>query len=196
MAYDEEDVITPQTVEASVSTADSRIVSTLDSDITQTPEKSDRQIPASNGSSSDEIEYGALGFPTEPVSDSEVTVSPDESQTAMQTQRIALEWNQLNKLFAMGVTEEERAQGFRWLSAPNARYLGFVPRKKDKRKYLNALPLIDADAKPTNDFDFHLPISTEQRCGMFVFFLVFAAIAVGVVFYLRSVEQAATSSST
>lgn len=194
MAYDEEDIITPQTVEVSITTADSRIVRTSGSEVTQTPEKSDGHIPASSESSLDEIEYGALGFPVELVSDSEQTVSPDKSQAAMQTQRIVLEWKQLNKPFAMGVTEEEKAQGFRWLSAPNPRYLGFVPRKKDKRKYLNVLPLVDA--KPKNDFVFHMPIASGQRCGMFLFFMLFAAIAGGVVFFLRSVEQTSGSSSS
>lgn len=194
MVIDEEDMITRQSVEILVTTDNNRIASTSDSDVSQTPEKSNSQIPASSETSSGEAEYGVLRFPMEypRVSDSDATVSPDESQAAMQTQRIALEWNQLNKLFAMGVTEEEKTQGFRWLPAPNPRYLGFVPGKNDKRKYLNVLPLVDA--KPEHDFAVHLPIATGQRIGVFVFFLVFTFLAAGVCFYFRSMEQGSSRS--
>lgn len=67
----------------------------------------------------------------------------------------------LEKLFGYRINEEEKERGFRLLNQPDPLYLGFVPSKRDKRPYLNAMALVDTP-EPGPTCACHMPITASQ----------------------------------
>lgn len=178
-------------IEAVVKDNNTEIVAQSSSDgaATESPKKSSGRI-VSGSSSSDGIplgmEMGPFGFPVQILDTDTGTDSQDEGALALHAQRIALGWHEWNLLFSTELTKEELDQGFKWLSQPNPRYLGFVPSKKDKRKFLNAQALVWS--KPENSLFCYLPVSTSQRWSIVLFVGIFALVALGVVFYFRQIS--------
>lgn len=145
--------------------------------------------PASPGGLSHEM--GPIESLNEVLGSSEVTEPPNKRSTKDHAQVASFEWHDVNKLFASELTSDEMEQGFKRLNRPNLRYLGFVPGRRDNRKYLNVLPLVTA--QPGNNVACHLPVSTAQRWAMVVFVLMLALMGVGIAFYLRNVTLASST---
>lgn len=165
----------------------------LDVGITHSPFRNRANIAvASRSASSDGLSYemGPTEILDEVLGSSEVTESPDKGPATVRAQTAALEWQQLNKPFTSELTDDEIEQGFKWLSRPNPKYLGFVPGRRDNRKYLNVLPLVSA--QPESKIDCYLPVSTAQRWAMVVFVLMLALMGIGAALYLRNATLAST----
>lgn len=88
-------------------------------------------------------------------------------------------------------SDADLQRGFRLVSRPNQRYLGFVPSRNDKRPYLNAMAVVGHVPDP-QIFSFASPVSSAQVWILLCFSLLIALSAAASYFYIRSV----TSSSS
>lgn len=94
-----------------------------------------------------------------------------------------------------GQPENEARQGYRLLSRPDSKYLGFTPSQSDKRPFLNAVAVVGNI--PDGDFmRFTLPVSASQVWTLIIFYTLLALTAVASFFYIRKIEIADNGQGT
>lgn len=186
LSSDDAITVSPEKSNAEIRAGSSSTGISLDSRSTPSPEKSTGEIGRASSGSSDGVHAEIRPFDFSPHLSGDSSSEPDEKRRlSVHAQNIALGWHEWNLLFSAELTEEEKENGFKWLSRPNPKYLGFVPGENDKRRYLNVVPLVHAE--PDLSFLCYLPVSWTQRWAVMIFALVSALFAAGVIFYFHQV---------
>lgn len=140
----------------------------------------------SRSTSSDGFSHytGPIECPIKVLNGSEAAESPGIRPMTIHAQSTGFDLPEFSKLFASELTNDEVEQGFKWMNGPNPKYLGFVPGRRDNRKYLNVLPVVGA--QPESSIGCYLPVSMTQRWVVLVFVLMLALFGTGVALYLRN----------
>lgn len=158
-----------------ISTNDSKKADTNTSEIPTEPSTEITPISCEAPSSETVAPTDAVTVPCDPI--------PSESDGADLSHSRALlrSWRRHQVV----LSDDELAQGF-VLKKPNAKYLGFIPTPWDRRPFLGALAIVEAN--PSSRVTSIFPVSWGQRCFLVLFYVLVGGIVAATVFFMQSLE--------